>query len=475
MLRKDNLAIRDEYGRQLIFKGVNHCIKTDSLNRLGYRKFKSLNKIIDEYDKTLDKYVEQGVNIIRLGFNWAVLEPKRNCFDESAFEFLKKHIELAQQHGIYILLDLHQDLFCSKFRFGDGAPKWAVEDYPRKRPIAIWAEGYFYFKDVQRAFNDFWRNKDNMQSDFSALWDKIIQEFKDFDNIIGYDFLNEPMITDHSNEVFCRLINGAVKEGLNENFCAESYFKNGRERRGFINMVFAFMHKVQKNGGIKKLLTSLDSYQAFENAVTGLEAYTEEFNRRYYQPFIDSMSEKIDDGRLSFFEHNYYSNLGIPFEIEVKDNYIYSPHAYDLFIDSHLYNNYSSNDRIKYIIDSIRKNQLKMNVPVVMGEWGGTAHNGHKWVEHIDYIYSLFEQNQWSSLYWNYKPDDEKFTCVINRPYPCAVCGDIIKYSSDSKSRHFILEYDCKQDTAPTVIFIPNKGYTEFENKIGKNIIEINY
>ena len=240
-------------------------------------------------------------------------------------------------------------------------------------------------------------------------------------------------------------------------------------------MFFAFMHRVNKHGGLKKFLNKLDSYETFGNAVKGLEKYTEGFNREYYQLFVDSMADKIADEKLAFFEHNYYSNLGIPFEIQTKDNYIYSPHAYDLFIDSPLYNDYSSNARIKYIIDSIRKNQLKMNVPVVMGEWGGSAQNGHKWVEHIDYIYSQFEKYQWSSIYWNYRIHDKKFTSVINRPYPCAVCGDIVEYSTDSNSRSFRLEYNCKENTAPTVVFVPNRGYVEFENKVGKNVINLNY
>ena len=291
---------------------------------------------------------------------------------------MKKFVSTAQDNNIYVLLDVHQDLYCSKFRFGDGAPSWVTKDYPRKRPVAIWAEGYFYFKDVQRAFNDFWRNKNDVQSDFSEFWDKLVLEFKGFDNVIGYDFLNEPMITDHSNKIFCQLAGNGLKEGTNENLCVDDYFKNGRERRGFIRMFFAFMHRVNKHGGLKKFLNKLDSYEAFGNAVNGLEKYTEGFNREYYQPFVDSMADKIDDDKLAFFEHNYYSNLGIPFEIQTKDNYIYSPHAYDLFIDSPLYNNYSSNARIKYIIDSIHKNQLTMNVPVVMGEWGGSAQNGHK-------------------------------------------------------------------------------------------------
>ena len=65
--------------------------------------------------------------------------------------------------------------------------------------------------------------------------------------------------------------------------------------------------------------------------------------------------------------------------IEPPDNSIYSPHVYDLFIDSPLYNKYSSNERVRYIFDNVRKNQLNMNVPVVMGEWGGLCPKKTDW------------------------------------------------------------------------------------------------
>lgn len=55
------------------------------------------------------------------------------------------------------------------------------------------------------------------------------------------------------------------------------------------------------------------------------------------------------------------------------------------------------------------------------------------------------------------------------------MCGNIVVYSTDSIGRSFRLEYDCEDDAAPTVIYVPNKGYLEFENKIGKNIITLNY
>ena len=112
------------------------------------------------------------------------------------------------------------------------------------------------------------------------------------------------------------------------------------------------------------------------------------------------------------------------------------PTSTDLFIDSPLYNEYSSNERVRYIFDNVRKNQLNMNVPVVMGEWGGLCPKKTDWFSHIDFVYSLIEQNQWSSIYWNYYFENDEFVRLMNRPYPIAVCGDIISYRTDLREEN---------------------------------------
>ena len=377
-----------------------------------------------------------------------------------------------------IILDLHQDLFYSNGKHGDGAPKWITRDYKEKQPLAIWAEGYFYMQDVQRAFNDFWRNKNGMQDEFIAMWKRLDDEFKGFDNVIAYDYFNEPMINDNSNKIFCLLINNALKQGLNVDFDAQKYFGAKFERLGFFRMALAVFFKIKTVGRLKLLLKNLDDYNAFDKVIDGAQKYVKEFDKKYYQPFINKITSQCScKNGFDFFEHSYYSNLGIPFSIEPPDNSIYSPHVYDLFIDSPLYNKYSSNERVRYIFDNVRKNQLNMNVPVVMGEWGGLCPKKTDWFSHIDFVYSLIEQNQWSSIYWNYYFENDEFVRLMNRPYPIAVCGDIISYRTDSEGRKFFMEYKVSDDyvLAETQIYVPNKGVQKFKSNYGINKIEISY
>lgn len=473
-----DMTIRDEYNRQRIFKGVNICFKGRENQHEIYEFFDKFENDKSFRDEQYDMLTSNGVNLIRLGFTWAMLEPKKNQFDEKIISYLKLFVDECQKRNIYIVLDLHQDLFYSNGKYGDGAPKWITRDYKEKQPLAIWAEGYFYMQDVQRAFNDFWRNKNGMQDEFITMWKRLDDEFKGFDNVLAYDYFNEPMINDNSNKIFCLLINNALKQGLNVDFDAQKYFGAKFERLGFFRMALAVLFKIKTVGRLKLLLKNLDDYNVFDKVIDGAQKYVKEFDEKYYQPFINKITSQCScKNGFDFFEHSYYSNLGIPFSIESPDNSIYSPHVYDLFIDSPLYNKYSSNERVRYIFDNVRKNQLNMNAPVVMGEWGGLCPKKTDWFSHIDFVYSLIEQNQWSSIYWNYYFENDEFVRLMNRPYPIAVCGDIISYRTDSNERKFFMEYKVSDDyvLAETQIYVPNKGVQKFKSNYGINKIEISY
>ncbi len=60
----DNLVIRDEYGRERLFKGFNCCIKDPQY----------LESSISDYEKQIPKMLQYGCNIIRLGIFWFIIE-----------------------------------------------------------------------------------------------------------------------------------------------------------------------------------------------------------------------------------------------------------------------------------------------------------------------------------------------------------------------------------------------------------------
>ncbi len=60
------------------------------------------------------------MNCVRLGIFWDGLEPEPGRIDEAYLERVARLVEAAKVQGLYVLLDMHQDLYSVKF--SDGAP-----------------------------------------------------------------------------------------------------------------------------------------------------------------------------------------------------------------------------------------------------------------------------------------------------------------------------------------------------------------
>lgn len=466
----DNCVIRDEYGRERIFRGINACIKSHHLNP------KVIDKAFD--DDYFDGIKKIGTNIIRLGITWALVEPEENKYNIKVIEAYKRFVKRCEDEGIYVVLDMHQDLFSHKF-FGDGAPEWVIDKSLKgEKYLAIWAEGYFYMNSVQRAFNDFWTNKNGIQDKFVRMWKFFSNEFKDCKNVIGLDYLNEPYVHKNGRAIFLSILENTIKIVYGKDIRLERFYKKN-DRIGFLRMALRLAGVIKTPKRVEKLLETMDNYDNFKKATSGLEKYTQEFNEKYYQSFFDRLCKEASlDGRFNLFEHNYYSNLGIEFEISTKKNDVYSPHAYDIFIDSALYDKYSSNERIKVIIDGITENQKKMQVPVIFGEWGGSAPSGDNWIKHIEYVSSLLEERHWSSMYWAFNYKKEKHVNALNTPYPIAVCGDIIEMKTDRASRKFTLKWTQNTDfdeNVKTEVYVPDRNIVKFDSHKGLNEITIEY
>lgn len=466
----DGSVIRDEFGRERIFRGVNLCIKDHRFNpRLIKREFNECIKGVREI----------GADIIRLGITWALIEPKENEYNHEVIKIYKEFVKRCEKEGLYVILDMHQDLFSHRF-YGDGVPSWAIDSRIKgKKFLAVWAEGYFYMNSVQQAFYDFWTNKNHIQDKFIRMWKFFSNEFNECENIIGLDYFNEPYLHQNGRAVFLSLIRNMCKAVYGRNVELSHYYE-GNDRLGFIKTALKLACIIKTPKRLKYLMSEIDSYENFSKAISGLEKYTCEFNEKYYQSFFNRVSAEAGlDGRFSLFEHNYYSNLGIPFEIKTKPYSIYSPHAYDIFIDSALYDKYSSNERVRLIIDGITENQIKMNVPVIFGEWGGGAPKGEKWIKHIEYVHSLLEERHWSNIYWAFNYRNIRLVDALNVPYPVAVCGNIIEMKTDRSSKTFKLSWEQSKDFDSTEIktelYVPKSGIVKFDSRPGINEITVEY
>ncbi|MBI2059805.1 MAG: cellulase family glycosylhydrolase [Nitrospirae bacterium] len=131
------------------------------------------------------------MNSVRLLIVWEAVEPRRGEYDTAYLDRLEQLIDWADQAGLYVIVDMHQDVYARRFG-GDGAPEWAILDEGLAySPSSEWYLNYAQ-PAVQRAFDNFWRNTEGIQDRYREAWRGVVQRAKHHSNVIGYDLMNEP-------------------------------------------------------------------------------------------------------------------------------------------------------------------------------------------------------------------------------------------------------------------------------------------
>ena len=102
-------------GRQILLNGINVVCKD---KKLGY--------LFPNLEKSFRSFHEMGFNLIRFGIFWDGVEPQPGVYDMEYLKRVKDTITLARKYDLYVMVDMHQDLFAQKY--ADGAPDWAALD-----------------------------------------------------------------------------------------------------------------------------------------------------------------------------------------------------------------------------------------------------------------------------------------------------------------------------------------------------------
>ena len=207
----------DEYGRERIFNGVNLCDK-------GWPDEDGNLCNVYEYDEKMYlTLAERGFNIVRLGITWAAVEPQPGMYNEKYIEAVRKMLDKFHEYGIYVYLDMHQDLFSNYcYQWGDGAPEWAcmMNGKKQKKIKVVWAEGYFWDKGIHKAFDRFWSNSPyegkGLLDYFADMWKYVATKLGDHPALFGFDMFNEPFMGKDGGKIFRQLIKGLVKTTLTD-------------------------------------------------------------------------------------------------------------------------------------------------------------------------------------------------------------------------------------------------------------------
>jgi endoglycosylceramidase len=179
-LRTDRGQIVDADGRKVLLRGFN----VDAL--VAYPKDPPAP--LDETDASLMQ--QAGFDVVRLGIDWAQLEPVRGHFDQAYLDRVASLVAMLNRHHLYVVLDMHFRLGWSP-RFGySGAPAWATIGAPNWNPLPQYSWSPSLIPAAIASDMYFWLSSD-WKTDFYQAWTHVAARFRDTAGVAGYDIFNE--------------------------------------------------------------------------------------------------------------------------------------------------------------------------------------------------------------------------------------------------------------------------------------------
>lgn len=444
----------DEHGRQVILKGINMVSKDRNKGYIGTWD-----------DEDFNKLKSWGVNVIRLGIIWDGLEPQPGVYNDEHLDRMDRIIELAYRNDIWVILDMHQDLY--SYVYGaDGAPAWACLDDGLLHIAheGTWSDAYFTSPAIQRAFDNFWDNIKvddlGLQDHYAAAWQHVAMHYANNDAVIGYDIMNEPFMGS-SIKSLKEPIYDEIKRILAEK--VPNDIASELLSLGDIDIVLTSLE------GRQKIISFLSDINIFSSLIDSMEYESQRFEREYLMPFYDKVAKyirKVDNNSILFLETNITSNAGVRSGIEpiylpngkIDDRVAYAPHGYDIITDTSFLN-LLSNQRINLILSRHFEKAKEFSMPIIVGEWGAFYDNDGA-EDMAVFISRLFDKHLCSHTYWSYTDshnlEQRGFFKALNTAYPMYTSGAIKSYSYNVYKKEFNFTWQEHGDIdMPTVIYMP--------------------
>ena len=198
-------VLSDQRGAQVILRGVN-------VNQLGqyYAADPAVPPVLPLTEQDFADIAAMGFNAVRLVLSWSALQPAPGQIDGAEIDRAKQAVDWAGQHGIHVVLDMHQDAWgkgvlapegtacrsgTSPMTGWDGAPDWASH-YDSAPPCQF--TGRDLAPNVLRAFTSFYTDRDAIQEELVSVWGRLANEFAANPTVVGYDLLNEPAFAEQA-------------------------------------------------------------------------------------------------------------------------------------------------------------------------------------------------------------------------------------------------------------------------------------
>jgi endoglycosylceramidase len=390
--------IHDDEGRALVLRGfnINSGAKHDSL-RIG-------NTTLEDYKRLSDDW---GLNFVRILVLWDGIEPEPGKYDTAYFARIRERLDWCSEAGLYAVVDMHQDLYSSKYG-GDGAPDWAIredgEEFEMQTP---WEKNYLQ-PAVIASIRNFWM-PENGHPD---LQEHYIQSFKELAGfleghpaLLGYDLYNEPVLA-----------------------TLELFSFEDKYLHPFYQTLINELRTVDQDAWLFYEPMAIGPNQSFRSGLNPLN------------------DPREGEKRLVYFPHMYTLDL------DITGKYMGCP----MFVNKWKRRR--------------RHETKKHGVPMLIGEFG-LDNNHKRATKYLEKVMRVTEKIGTGWVYWDYgiggswnpvdKEGNEKpMLDVLVRPYPRKTAGILLEYGYKPKSGEFWLSYQPKDSIeGPTEIYIPERSY----------------
>jgi len=440
----------DSAGRQVILHGINYVNKDPKAKYL-----------YPEDPNPFEDFRRWGFNCVRLGLMWAGLEPRPGVYDEAYLRGIQRQLDLAQERGLFVFLDMHQDLF--SVLYADGAPAWATLDEGQPHiPGQVWSDAYMTSPAVQRAIDNFWRDApvpgsrsgtegSGLQDHLIACWKLLAERFGKHPAVIGYDLYNEPMM------------GSAAPLAMSLQFArAAELLALPGEGPPSSDPTEALLARWGTPEGRSRILRGLDDRGVYAQVMEAPRRAYGEFEREALMPFYRRAAaaiRSVDAERIIFLEASMGSNMGVYSAIEPLAEggpQAYAPHGYDLVVDTPAVAE-ASPARVELIFERHGETARRLGMPMLVGEWGAYG----SWPDTLPAARAVtrtFERLLCSDAYWDYQPGLESASCfpALSRPYPERVAGALEAYAYDPAADRFASSWtESPGIDAPSRIYLP--------------------
>jgi endoglycosylceramidase len=186
-LRSEGRWITDATGRVVQLRGVNEVAKSAPYYPAAFG--------FGEDDARF--LAEHGFNSVRLGVDFRGLMPEPGKVEHAYIDQLAGTVRDLSRHGIFVLIDFHQDGFAPKYN-GNGLPDWmAIDDGLPNPPDAVFPLYYIQNPAMQRAFESLWANRPGpggigLQDYYAQGVSAVAKRFAHSPWVLGYNPINEP-------------------------------------------------------------------------------------------------------------------------------------------------------------------------------------------------------------------------------------------------------------------------------------------